>query len=229
MNLDFPVLMHEKPTLTYVRQAVGEGYRSWEVKIAMRVAIKIWLKTLLSEAQNHRCCWCGQSMTEEPGRKHSATIEHVVPKSQGGADHWDNYAAACYSCNNKRGVKSVEDFMLEAAGNVIENLPSRSKTKRTRRNMMRAAYPPAVIEEMRRYNIGFSKQPSKIAYSLDKLAVMKARDQSTTENPFEIGSRKHRLFQRYSEMDSESQELCAMHSRPTRTSNQIVNEYLIAA
>lgn len=37
-----------------------------------------------------------------------ATIEHLVPTSQGGLKyHESNFACACNSCNNKRGVQPI--------------------------------------------------------------------------------------------------------------------------
>ncbi|PTT67147.1 HNH endonuclease, partial [Arthrobacter sp. HMWF013] len=31
------------------------------------------------------------------------TIDHVQPKSRGGADSWENLVAACLRCNNTKG------------------------------------------------------------------------------------------------------------------------------
>lgn len=40
---------------------------------------------------DHRCCYCGSSAT---------TIDHVIPRSRGGRDSWDNLVACCLRCNN---------------------------------------------------------------------------------------------------------------------------------
>ena len=72
------------------------------------------MRCRLAEAQNWKCCWCGIHCRPESNHKDSATIEHVEPRSLGGADEWDNYAMACSACNGKRGVLSVEDMI---AGN----------------------------------------------------------------------------------------------------------------
>jgi len=40
---------------------------------------------------DHRCCYCGTSAT---------TIDHVLPRSRGGRDTWDNLVACCLRCNN---------------------------------------------------------------------------------------------------------------------------------
>lgn len=50
------------------------------------------------------CVWCGG-----PG----GTMEHIMPKSQGGSKAWFNAAGACKLCNNRRKVMTVLDFFLK--------------------------------------------------------------------------------------------------------------------
>lgn len=57
----------------------------------------------LSEAQNHRCAYCGSFMCEDPLSPHMATVDHVVPRSLGGGNEWENLVAACWACNMGRG------------------------------------------------------------------------------------------------------------------------------
>ena len=42
----------------------------------------------------HRCAYCGKS---------AATIDHVLPRSRGGRDTWENPVACCLRCNNAKG------------------------------------------------------------------------------------------------------------------------------
>ena len=42
----------------------------------------------------HRCAYCGRS---------AATIDHVLPRSRGGRDTWENLVACCLRCNNTKG------------------------------------------------------------------------------------------------------------------------------
>lgn len=62
----------------------------------------------LCEAQNWRCCYCGEVMTLA-GRKRShgsflsdASLEHLTPGALGGGDLWENCVAACCGCNSSR-------------------------------------------------------------------------------------------------------------------------------
>lgn len=41
----------------------------------------------------YRCQYCGAS---------ADSIDHVVPRSRGGSDEWDNLAAACRACNSSK-------------------------------------------------------------------------------------------------------------------------------
>jgi 5-methylcytosine-specific restriction endonuclease McrA len=49
----------------------------------------------------HTCQYCGS--TKE------LTIDHILPKSRGGADTWENLVAACKSCNNIKGDKTPQE------------------------------------------------------------------------------------------------------------------------
>lgn len=71
---------------------------------------------LQSEAQNHRCCFCGKvcwiyGLDEVHGRtQDQATFEHVVPQSDGGKDSRSNCAMACMACNTTRGNMNAYKF-----------------------------------------------------------------------------------------------------------------------
>lgn len=44
------------------------------------------------------CFVCGKHVKEK-----NATLEHILPKSQGGTDEMDNLTISHYQCNNARG------------------------------------------------------------------------------------------------------------------------------
>lgn len=54
----------------------------------------------------HKCAYCGRG--DLP-----LTIDHVIPKSKGGDESWDNLVAACLPCNNKKGDRSPEDANMQ--------------------------------------------------------------------------------------------------------------------
>lgn len=51
-----------------------------------------------------RCQYCGIYLT-----KKNATIDHVMPKSRGGKNSYNNCVASCQSCNIKKGNGTPEE------------------------------------------------------------------------------------------------------------------------
>lgn len=54
-----------------------------------------WARIKLRDGK--RCAYCGG---------HGDTIDHVVPRSRGGTDTWDNLVCACRSCNNRKADRT---------------------------------------------------------------------------------------------------------------------------
>jgi 5-methylcytosine-specific restriction endonuclease McrA len=69
--------------------------------IRLRRYARIPFKTIVLTRKNvmkrdgNRCQYCG---THE-----DLTIDHVIPRSRGGLDTWENLVAACNRCNHKKG------------------------------------------------------------------------------------------------------------------------------
>ena len=49
----------------------------------------------------HRCAYCGGS---------ASTIDHVQPRSRGGADSWENLVACCLRCNNVKSDRTPAEM-----------------------------------------------------------------------------------------------------------------------
>jgi len=49
-----------------------------------------------------KCQYCGVHVDSK-----SYTIDHVIPKARGGTTSWNNVVTSCYSCNQKKGDKSL--------------------------------------------------------------------------------------------------------------------------
>ncbi len=59
---------------------------------------------------NFRCQYC--SSTSNP-----LTIDHIIPKSRGGMDVWENLTTACLKCNNKKGNRTPEEAQMKLLSN----------------------------------------------------------------------------------------------------------------
>ena len=62
-------------------------------------------RNLIYKRDKNKCQYCGAT-------KH-LTIDHVIPKSKGGEDTWENLVVACSSCNVKKGDKLLEQTNMK--------------------------------------------------------------------------------------------------------------------
>ncbi len=62
----------------------------------------------------YTCQYCGHNSGEK------MTIDHIIPKSQGGRTVWENVVSACRACNLKKGNK-----LLEQAGMRLLRRPAK--------------------------------------------------------------------------------------------------------
>lgn len=61
-------------------------------------------RELLLEKQSGRCCWCGELLKGSP-----VTVEHIIPRSVGGANTYANKALAHEACNKARDTDMSRD------------------------------------------------------------------------------------------------------------------------
>lgn len=50
---------------------------------------------------NHRCAYCAKAAT---------TVDHVVPRSRGGVNSWENLVACCRECNSRKGSRTLAEI-----------------------------------------------------------------------------------------------------------------------
>ena len=62
--------------------------------------IVVTRKNVLKRDGN-KCQYCGS--------KESLTLDHIIPKSRGGGDSWDNLITCCATCNVKKGNKTPKE------------------------------------------------------------------------------------------------------------------------
>ena len=59
------------------------------------------------ERDKHTCQYCAKRMP-----KVDLTLDHVVPRSKGGRDTWDNLVLACVKCNVRKGDRTPEEARM---------------------------------------------------------------------------------------------------------------------
>jgi 5-methylcytosine-specific restriction endonuclease McrA len=90
------------PTVIRLRHYVRIPYKE----------IPLTRKNLLHR-DSQSCQYCGYSGEE-------LTLDHVIPRSRGGGDSWENIVAACVRCNVKKGSRTPRE-----ANMVLNTLPRR--------------------------------------------------------------------------------------------------------
>lgn len=51
---------------------------------------------------DYTCQYCGKT-------SNSLTVDHIIPRSKGGRNYWDNVVTACTRCNNNKGNKTLAE------------------------------------------------------------------------------------------------------------------------
>jgi len=70
-------------------------------------AHRLWRKAI-KEANNYECIYCGERHYE-----HNLTIDHVRPRTMGGANTTSNCVPACKSCNQSKGSMNWVDWFRD--------------------------------------------------------------------------------------------------------------------
>lgn len=91
---------------------INTVYRSFVYPSIVRLSLFVrvpFKKIILSRKNilrrdNHRCQYCGSTS--------ALTIDHIIPKSRGGDDTWENLVVACIKCNNKKSDRTPEEAKM---------------------------------------------------------------------------------------------------------------------
>lgn len=74
-----------------------------------RLAVRLTRRNLMFR-DAHQCQYCGK----KPAIR-DLNIDHVMPRSRGGADSWENLVTACRVCNLRKGWKTPEEANMRLA------------------------------------------------------------------------------------------------------------------
>ena len=123
LNADFQALsvcsVERAAVLVLLREAdlveahAGRALRAattslpWPSVVRLRGYVRVPYRKVLLTRRNllrrdgHACQYCGA--TER------LTLDHVLPRSRGGPETWENLVAACTRCNNRKGSRTPEE------------------------------------------------------------------------------------------------------------------------
>lgn len=97
-------LLHDDP---HKRVSTAQESFSFPSVIRLRRYIHLpYHKIVLSrrnvmKRDDQTCQYCG--------RKSDLTLDHVLPRSRGGRDSWENLVTACTRCNVRKGNRTPEE------------------------------------------------------------------------------------------------------------------------
>ena len=94
LYLDFPL-----PTVIRLRHYVRVPYK--EIPLTRRNIL---------HRDSHTCQYCGYAGDD-------LTLDHVIPRSRGGGDTWENIVTACVRCNVRKGSRTPNEAHMNLRHN----------------------------------------------------------------------------------------------------------------
>lgn len=103
-------MLHDRPS-----QKIRTVYQSYDYPsvIRLRRYARIPYKKIVLSRKNilkrdrHKCQYCGTT--------DKLTIDHVIPRSRGGGDQWENLVTACTTCNHRKGNRTPKEAKMKLA------------------------------------------------------------------------------------------------------------------
>jgi 5-methylcytosine-specific restriction endonuclease McrA len=89
-----PNLDIKKPSIIRVFKYVKQEYQ----KVPLN-------RQNIFKRDNFECVYCGSDK--------NLTLDHVIPKSKGGPDSWENLVTACKGCNGEKADLTLEEYGKE--------------------------------------------------------------------------------------------------------------------
>ena len=88
--------------------SVFNGFQTYKIRLSRRN---------LFERDQHTCQYCGRRLP-----KSELTIDHVLPRSRGGKDTWENLVLACSACNTRKSNRTPKEAHMR-----LRKLPTKPK------------------------------------------------------------------------------------------------------
>lgn len=116
--LDKAELLHDDPNKKLRTTRTSFQFPS---VIRLRNYIRVPYKKIVLSRRNvmrrddYTCQYCG--------KKSDLTIDHIVPKSRGGQDSWENLTTACDKCNVYKGNRTPKEANMPLRGKPYRPVP----------------------------------------------------------------------------------------------------------
>jgi 5-methylcytosine-specific restriction endonuclease McrA len=83
----------------------------WPSVVRLKGYVRVPYKHIMLSRKNilrrdrYRCQYCGS--------RENLTVDHIIPRSRGGRDTWENLVTACTRCNNRKGNRTPEEAGMQ--------------------------------------------------------------------------------------------------------------------
>ncbi len=83
------------------------------------------------------CQYCGRSCRKSP------TLDHIIPRSRGGTNAWENSVTACSRCNQRKGSKTPSEARMR-----LKRQPVRPTINEFAQKKMKVMGVQAMLQEL---------------------------------------------------------------------------------
>ena len=81
-------------------------------KIIRNFIKMVFSRNAVFKRDNYECQYCEKSLSFS-----QITIDHIIPKSHGGSNTFENCVAACHDCNEKKGSRLLQETEMKLIKN----------------------------------------------------------------------------------------------------------------
>ncbi len=81
-------------------------------KIVRNFIKMVFSRNAVFKRDNYECQYCAKWLTFQ-----QATIDHIIPKSRGGNNTFENCVTACHECNEKKGCRLPSEIGMRLLKN----------------------------------------------------------------------------------------------------------------
>lgn len=81
-------------------------------KIVRNFIKMVFSRNAVFKRDNYSCQYCSKGLTSA-----QITIDHIIPKSRGGNNTFENCVAACHECNEKKGSRMPHEVGMRLIKN----------------------------------------------------------------------------------------------------------------
>lgn len=179
-----PKLQHQFTAIRYAsKKWHGDGSLRKTIKFKMALTAARRKKRIQKlEEQGGKCFYCGMGLNE-----HTSTYDHIIPLSENGSEHYENFVVACKTCNSVRQSIPFEIFC-----NVVTSPQERREFSKIKKQYK------------------YKEKPKKCDMSLDELEEKKRkiiRNRNKERKIADICSIIKRLREKYTKNNNNNKRL----------------------